>query len=343
MPAVFWEYVLSPTRSGVLTALDFVLRSAPIAAGSTAGTSGSAVFAQLSAAQRETLRHYLATVEPVKHLTGMNLHSHSIVIVMLGTTPNICIVTLSTTTDKECSIVRNLPIFATFQRNKADAAAYAHTAIGDRFGPTAARTGTTTGTRTPFASVTTYDHLPEAILSAHLLRHTSPQDLQLLAHLQVQVLNRAQFFRNEFLPHVAAFYYVQPAEVVSTVLVMLDEVKVLSESDKEFLNLLRATAFIPCAAPTPVVHTANSPELSGEDSPGPGGFPGFGTATKLSKACELFDPTDKELVALLDPQWFPNTDLIPLLQRADLLALLRSIGLQGSLTWPSLVACARYL
>ena len=80
-PAVFWEYVLSPTRSGVLTALDFVLRSSTTVSANAAGAAAGAgkvvagsVFDQLSAAQRETLRHYLATAEPVKHLTGTSQH-----------------------------------------------------------------------------------------------------------------------------------------------------------------------------------------------------------------------------------------------------------------------------
>lgn len=80
MPAVFWEYVLSPTRSGVLTALDFVLRTSSSSTTTSTASSGgkvpagggAAVFDQLNAVQREALRHYLATAEPVKHLSGMN-------------------------------------------------------------------------------------------------------------------------------------------------------------------------------------------------------------------------------------------------------------------------------
>jgi hypothetical protein len=68
MPKVFWEYVLAPTRSGVLTSLDFVLRN-----GTSSNSSGSAngAFSKLTASQRESLRAYLANAEPVAQLSGM--------------------------------------------------------------------------------------------------------------------------------------------------------------------------------------------------------------------------------------------------------------------------------
>lgn len=64
MPSVFWEYVLSPTRSGVLTALDCVLRD------SVSSGVKSNVFDALSAQQKDALRLYIATSEPVRQLTG---------------------------------------------------------------------------------------------------------------------------------------------------------------------------------------------------------------------------------------------------------------------------------
>ena len=80
MPAVFWEYVLSPTRSGVLTALDFVLRNSSASSGSASGSGsggsggsgggGGGVFDRLTAQQRSALRLYIATTEPIKLMTG---------------------------------------------------------------------------------------------------------------------------------------------------------------------------------------------------------------------------------------------------------------------------------
>jgi hypothetical protein len=72
MPAVFWEYVLSPTRSGVIAAIDAVQRSAGVAqlSGSAAAAGQAGPFARLTAAQRDLLRQYLATVEALRSLTG---------------------------------------------------------------------------------------------------------------------------------------------------------------------------------------------------------------------------------------------------------------------------------
>ena len=65
MPKVFWEYVLSPNRSGVVTALDFILRD----------NKKISVFQQLTAAQRDTLRLHLATSEPIQQLNGKKIKS----------------------------------------------------------------------------------------------------------------------------------------------------------------------------------------------------------------------------------------------------------------------------
>jgi hypothetical protein len=76
MPAVFWEYVLSPTRSGVIAAIDAVQRSAGVAqlSGSAAAAGQAGPFARLTAAQRDLLRQYLATVEALRSLTGTSAH-----------------------------------------------------------------------------------------------------------------------------------------------------------------------------------------------------------------------------------------------------------------------------
>jgi len=82
MPSVFWEYVLSPTRSGVLSALDCALRDS-----NSTSTSGSNakrnVFDALSAQQKDTLRLYIATVEPLRQLTGMHTNIYSFIAVLL--------------------------------------------------------------------------------------------------------------------------------------------------------------------------------------------------------------------------------------------------------------------
>ncbi len=71
MPSVFWEYVLSPTRSGVLSALDCVLRDNSNGTSTSGSGAKSSVFDALSAQQKDALRLYVATVEPLRQLTGM--------------------------------------------------------------------------------------------------------------------------------------------------------------------------------------------------------------------------------------------------------------------------------
>lgn len=256
-------------------------------------------------------------------------------------------------------------------------------AIGDRIARNSSNTTTAKGNRAPYATVVDYTHLPSSILPSHLLRHTSTLDLQLLTHLQVTVLTRAQYYRTEFLPSVQYLYTVRPVECVRTILCMCDEVKVLSEGDKEFMSVLRSAAFIPCATSIDHITSRSNISASGNSSgassraSSPTGFaspnsnvnntttipsatttttttsttsttttttttnPTPATSTRLRRACELFDPSDHELTALLDIQCFPNALLVPVLQRPELLVLLKSVGLQTSLNWPAIVACAR--
>ena len=84
MPSVFWEYVLSPTRSGVLAAIDAAQRSATAnsntksssTVASAADARQNGIFSTLSAEQREALRQYIASVEPVRALSGgKNIYS----------------------------------------------------------------------------------------------------------------------------------------------------------------------------------------------------------------------------------------------------------------------------
>ena len=279
-------------------------------------------------------------------------------------------------------MVRNLPIFASCQKEPLQGS-FTHTtepvlvtkyiAIGDNIQNNKTSTPATNSknnSRTPYATVVDYTHLPSVILPSHLLQHVNTQDLQLLVHLQVTQLTRAQYFRTEFLPAVQYLYHIHPQECVQTILTMCDEVKMLCESDKHFLELLESSAFIPCATSTEHITLAKTETIANADTDQEDATSTNATSatvntatvsttmsatpttsyhtndtttvTRLRRACELFDPTDLELTSLLDIQCFPNNNLIPVLQRAELLVLLRNIGLQTSLNWPSIVACARY-
>lgn len=61
------------------------------------------------------------------------------------------------------------------------------------------------------------------------------------------------------------------------------------------------------------------------------------TKRTLHKPSELFDPSEPELYALLDESFFPA----PEFQRDDVLVHLRSAGLNTTLDWPGVIACAK--
>jgi hypothetical protein len=58
---------------------------------------------------------------------------------------------------------------------------------------------------------------------------------------------------------------------------------------------------------------------------------------QLYKAGELFDPSEEQLRSLLDDSFFPAKSF----QQEDVLTFLRSIGLQNTLGWTGVIACAR--
>ena len=89
MPSVFWEYVLSPTRSGVLAALDCVLRD------SVNSSAKSNVFDALTAQQKDALRLFIATSEPVRQLTGALHQVHLLLFALHRSLSKLCCVAVS--------------------------------------------------------------------------------------------------------------------------------------------------------------------------------------------------------------------------------------------------------
>ena len=179
-----------------------------------------------------------------------------------------------------------------------------------------------------YAVVVDYSYIPTTLLVNHLLHHNTntPQELQLLTVLGVQVLSRAQYYRLEFLPSIQQLYNTHPTDTIHTLLHMLDEIKALLETDKEFLNFLRNVAFIPSASS----NSDNSNSVSGNTnsasnsvSSNNGTSSSVNTSassnSKLCRACDLFDPTDNELVTLLDSSFFPHPLLGLIATRTDLL------------------------
>jgi hypothetical protein len=70
----FWEYVYSPSRTGLLAVIDSVMRTNSInkssKSGSVAGIDSALSIDLLDAAQREDLRLYLTSCEPISNMIG---------------------------------------------------------------------------------------------------------------------------------------------------------------------------------------------------------------------------------------------------------------------------------
>ena len=248
-----------------------------------------------------------------------------------------------------------MPIFPSFQ-SKIDTTSdnMKYISIGDRYGQsgstknihTTTTTTNTSSTTIPYMTITDFKHLPATILPGYILYYTELTDLQLYQQLQVTVLTRTQYFRQIFLPNIGESYAKHPIDTINTVLIMLEEIKVLCESDSSFMSMLSTVAFIPSATSNGDTTTSGDATTSSTTTTTTTTNNNSTTTTSttyppLHRACDLFDPTNTELLALLDPQYFPNTTLLPLLHRPDLLALLRELGLQTTLHWSAIVDCAR--
>lgn len=257
-----------------------------------------------------------------------------------------------------------MPIFPSFQ-SEIDTTSdnMKYISIGDRYGQsgstknihttnrpsTTTTTTKTSSTTIPYMTITDFKHLPATILPGYILYYTELTDLQLYQQLQVTVLTRTQYFRQIFLPNIGESYSKHPIDTINTVLIMLEEIKVLCESDSSFMSMLSTVAFIPNAttSSSTAVTSDGGTTTSGDATTSTTTTNNNSTTTTtptyppLHRACDLFDPTNTELLALLDPQYFPSTTLLPLLHRPDLLALLRELGLQTTLHWSAIVDCAR--
>ncbi|KAJ1416347.1 hypothetical protein B484DRAFT_434549, partial [Ochromonadaceae sp. CCMP2298] len=269
--------------------------------------AGVHVFQQLSEEQVRELRLYLASAEPVRALS-----------------------------EGECNVLRRLPLFPSraFNADREGGAgstggegagageepAVQYVAIGDRF-----TQPSFFGAKAPIGAFTTlvdFSHIPPALLPPHYLLHGGGSDLELLAQLKVPAVSRATFYSTQILPRAAELYARFPDQMLALLVRMLGEVGALVEEDRDFVSNLRNVAFVPNNLPN-----------RGDG----GGSNGDGQAQEqqLRRPCELFDPTDTELASLLDGQFFPCKAF------HSALVVLRQAGLQRSLNWQGVVACAR--
>ena len=67
---VLWEYIHSPNRSGIISALGFSVREEASKYAGDKQQGASSLFGSLTALQRDLLRVYFATEGPISHLSG---------------------------------------------------------------------------------------------------------------------------------------------------------------------------------------------------------------------------------------------------------------------------------
>eukprot|EP01038_Epipyxis_sp_PR26KG_P006758 gene6758-9260_t len=251
MPNVFWEYVNSPSRTGVLLTLKNLSRS-----------SNDVSLQLLSGDDKETLKQYMSTVEPIQHLA-----------------------------ESEKEIIRSFPIFMRYSQ-------YDYVNISHQ---------------KEYLVLIDAVRIPEVLIPSNFLCHKSQHELDLYRALGVPIISRSQFFISTILKSAAELYEKYPEAMEDCLVEMFSELKSLNSENEQFITILQQTKFVP-------------PELSVSNN----------HRSSLCRADELFDPADEELSSLLDTSFFPIKSFC----RVDILVLLRSIGLQSSLQWPGIIACA---
>lgn len=145
------------------------------------------------------------------------------------------------------------------------------------------------------------------------MNFSTPQDLQLLAFLGVSILRRSQYFIQELLPRACSLYQEMPDLVELDLFEMMTELNSLIDEDKKILTTLKESKCIPNGS-------------TSEES-----------KRNLYRPSELFDPMEAELLALLDQSFFPA----PQFQREDVLVHLRNAGLNSTVDWTGILACAK--
>ena len=142
-------------------------------------------------------------------------------------------------------------------------------------------------------------------------------------------MSRAWYFTNELLPHAESLHDTMAEIVEQDLMEMMGEVVQLLEEDKKFGVALRENKFVPSGL-------MDGPYAAGYEVSN-GDASSCGKRRGLHRPCELFDPHESELRSLLDASFFPS----PEFQREDILVHLRSAGLQSSLDWAGVIACAQ--
>jgi hypothetical protein len=334
----FWEYVYSPSRSGMLAVIDAAIRTYKINAQGKAGSLLSVDTVKtpidtLNAVQRERLRMYIVSCESVNTLS-----------------------------ESDCAIIRQLPIFSTFKDPNT------YLSIGSLTPPPSSKSiqSNISSESNLWESCKNKQfftiencNISRAILPPNLLRYSNSSDMQFFKKLGIQKMKRSKFYDQEVLSRVDLLYKFHAEEIQGTLVMMLEELKVLCLEDTNFISTLKSTAFIstsfsPSFESSMVNSTiSNSTDknndikknislatvsLSDETSSLDIDLTNAkANVTLLRKPCDLFDPQVIELLDLLDPSCFPSQAF----RRPDLLLSLKSLGLADNLNFTSVLACAR--
>ena len=189
-----------------------------------------------------------------------------------------------------------------------------------------------------------------ALMTPCFLGVPSRQEHELLARLGVASVRRSEFYTQHVLPRLGSL---NPTIRDRAMCRMLLEVPQLTDKDRKFGSVLRQTAFVPVDdrhKRAPVTGSAAAMADAGGAGEGPaaGGGAGAGEdeaadgvavlfdAASLRTPSSLFDPDEPELVSLLDVASFPAGPF----KTKTALMVLRSLGLQSTLSWGGLIECA---
>lgn len=164
--------------------------------------------------------------------------------------------------------------------------------------------------------------IAEGLIPANYVRYETLLETSVLEAIGIRARRKVDYYKEDLLPNAskfilsAVFQQLYPTAVTD----MLSEINVLVKDDPGFSEFLKKTSFLPSAQ-----NSSNTESASAKST--------------LYRAADLFDPRVEELVSLLDYSFFP----LQCLQREDILVYLRTIGLQVSLDWTGILACARFI
>ena len=334
MPNVFWEYVHSPSRVGVLMTIDFLLRNEHSNNDRNRATSNNTTTIINNEQNNNDFKNKNNKNKNI--MSSSNIFSH-LCIIQLQELKSflINIESIHVMTDKECDIIRSLPIFVCFEQNNNNCESnQRYVAINNRslaikpLSKSSFRNGYNDNDDNdddddtsnnnfyfqesplsiPFMTITSFHNISDSLLPPNIIKYSTTIELQLLKQLKVQVLTVAEYYRYIFLPNLFYLYTIHRLDVENCLLHMILTLKDIIKEDtsKDFMIYLKTIPFIPSKT------------------------------NILNRIQQIFDPTVMELSILLGSESFP----CELFQRPDVLIVLKTLGMKTTLDWKGILSCA---